>query len=170
MPSDDVLEHVPIAVLSIDQPYAAEILDGPKDWEYRTQPPARGPLLALLYETAPAQVIVGAVWIDDRVDGPPGEVVARTVDETQHDPADVRDYAGDSETLTALHVDRRTTFASPPDLDAVGLDRAPQNFQYIEAAQCSGPLQATLRELVPSEHRDGSTWTVQLDLTEGKNA
>lgn len=170
MPSDDVLEHVPIAVMSIDQPYAAAILDGSKDWEYRTQPPARWPLLALLYATSPAQEIVGAVWIDDRRTDSVAEVVGATVDETLHDPADVLDYADGADELTALHVGWHRRFTSPVALGAVGQDRAPQNFQYLEAEQCSGPLQEELRRVVPREVRRSANRTVQGDLTEDTNA
>lgn len=119
-------------LLSIDPEWAAAILAGRKQWEYRRTPPAQTPPYpSVLYATQPVGAVVGQARIGGVEDRAIDALVARTVEETPHAPEDVFDYFEDCRTGTALQITAARRFPRPVGLDEFGIDHAPQNFQYL---------------------------------------
>lgn len=128
--------EVTIVLFSIDPEWSDAILEGSKKFEYRRQPPARDPpYVVLLYATQPVGLVVGGARVDRVVQRPIDPLVENTIDDTPHVAGGVRDYLEGADQPAALHINRYERLQHPVPLSAIGIDRAPQNFLYLNREQ-----------------------------------
>jgi predicted transcriptional regulator len=133
----DPLREKPVVLLSIKPQHAEAILDGEKRYEYRrTAPAMEPPYRVVLYATGDVGAAVGGVETQRVVEGPVAEVIDETVQQTPHDPTEVREYFAGKDTGTAIRVDTWIRYDEPVALDdrrsADAEFRPPQNFQYLQ--------------------------------------
>lgn len=145
-PVSEPYEDDPVVLLSIDEEWAEAILTAEKRYEYRRSPPTiDAPFRTLLYATAPTQAIVGAVWVNEVIEGPVDGLAENTAGLTPHDPEDVRDYFDGKDTGTALGIMGFIRYDEPVMLDELrDVDpdlRAPQNFRYLRPDEDAGVLE-----------------------------
>ncbi|HNX64969.1 MAG TPA: hypothetical protein PKI60_07290 [Oscillospiraceae bacterium] len=120
-------------ILSLRGKYFAGIISGLKDWEIRkTYPKRRGVFEAYVYESkfgGGLGMVVGRIEFDFIL--PAYSPLELNDKKTMLDLSKLYDYAN-GKTLYAWHISKAEKFKKPLPLSEFGLERAPQNWQYIK--------------------------------------
>lgn len=121
-------------LMSVDAEWAEAILNGEKHWEYRKKPPGIPPPYKwIIYANMPVGKVVGDVIIDEELRDNSFIVTNITIDDTPHEPEDIREYFGNRREWCALHIgqDSLNRYEQPFELES----HPPQNYQYVEPGE-----------------------------------
>lgn len=135
----DLLPHDErIVFLSIDGEHADALLDGRKQYEFRTGPPGIDPpYTAVLYATAPRAEIPGLVHVAEHVEGSPAELARLTNSDVPQSAGTVASYLQGGRKPTALKIGTKAEISMPiTRLEAASHWKEgfiPQNFRYLDS-------------------------------------
>lgn len=123
-----------VVVMSIHPNFAARILRGEKQVEFRKQRPRKEPSHVLIYATAPTQQIVGYFEVDGIDEGHPRDIWARFRKVGAVASKHFWAYYAGKRRAFAIRVGRVFELAPPRTLRSVcGRTRPPQSFCYAQA-------------------------------------
>lgn len=129
-----------VALLSIHPEHAHAILDGRKRVEFRKRRFAPSVEIVLLYATSPTRKVVGYFQIAEQDLASPSCIWRRHGARGAVSRALFRGYFSDSAEAVAVLIQKAIALSAPLNLRDLGIDKAPQSFQYINAR--SIPLSA----------------------------
>ncbi len=131
-------------LMSIRAPYADAIMDGTKTVEFRKLPPrTAGDILVYRSGGQPDQRgIVGTFTADEVVSGTAFDHLREVGRENAGiGLVDLENYAGGTRALIwRIHITNLLRFAGPVPLAAIGVDRAPQSWQFVTRDQYTRAL------------------------------
>ena len=124
-----------VALLSIRPQFAAAILDGGKQVEFRRRAPSSATSHVIVYATAPIKRIVGWFRVEAFEVGSPSVLWERFGDVGGIEAADFARYFDACDWGTAIRVADVSRVEPPAPIEAVGADVCPpQSFRYIDWA------------------------------------
>ena len=126
------------ALMSIKPQFAKAIMAGTKKVELRHKPMADNITHAIIYPTKPDGLIIGAFGIDGYVTATPNSIWRRFGSVSGITRDGFFSYFDGRETATAILVGQLSRPPKPIPLQhALGLQRGPQSFQYVDSKQAS---------------------------------
>ena len=122
------------ALMSIKPQFAKAIMAGTKKVELRHKPMADNITHAIIYSTKPDGLIIGAFAIDGYVTATPNSIWRRFGSVSGITRDGFFSYFDGRETATAILVGQLIRPPKPIPLQhALGLQRGPQSFQYVDS-------------------------------------
>lgn len=122
------------AVISIHSVHAKNIYSGVKRFEFRTQKPSRDIDYLVLYETGKSGLVTGLAKVTDIIEGTPAEIWKLTKTFAGITPVFFDEYYSGKEKAVAYCLGETREFDQAIPLCDIGVQRAPQSFQYLENA------------------------------------
>ncbi len=111
------------ALMSIRPEFAARLLAGEKQVEFRRRPPARGVTHILIYATSPVRAVVGVAEVERLERASPRELWSAFADVRRHSPSDFFAYFAGTRMGCAYVVKRIWSCSPPKSLGRHGLPR-----------------------------------------------
>lgn len=119
-------------VLSIHGVHARNIYSGVKRYEYRTRKPIKDVEYVAFYETGSTRAITGIAKIAGILENTPSMVWDLTKSFAGISHKYFRSYFAGKKKAVAYCMSEVMPFENPVVLSEVGIDRAPQSFQYLD--------------------------------------
>ncbi|MGL5827868.1 MAG: hypothetical protein ACRCYU_24140 [Nocardioides sp.] len=130
-----------VALMSIHPQYAAAILDGTKQVEFRKRPVGGDVTHVLVYATAPISAVVGAFTVTGQDTEHPRMLWQRFREVAGISRSGFFAYFADRCYGTGIRVGERLAPANPLSLrDDLGVRRPPQSFQYLSPITAASAL------------------------------
>lgn len=117
-------------LLPIKPVYVAKILSGEKKVEYRKKVVADVDFI-LIYASAPIKKIVAEFQVENIISSSPEKLWAETKGVGGIEESDYFHYFQGCEKAYAYTISQLTIYENPLDLSDLGIERAPQSYQYI---------------------------------------
>lgn len=136
-------------VLSIHSVHARNIYRGVKRYEYRTRKPKRDVSYIALYETGAIRAITGIAKIAGILEGAPAMVWNLTKSFSGISRDYFRNYFLGKKKAVAYCISEVIPFENPILLSEIGIERAPQSFQYIDENEVAKLLEAEMKSKRP---------------------
>lgn len=118
-------------LLSINQEHVENILNGSKQFEFRTRIAKRTVDKLVIYCTSPIKKIVAEVEVLDVLSGNPEIVWAETKNYSGIDKKFYNNYFEGRDNAYAYKLGKVTKYDIPLDLKSIGVKSAPQSFVYL---------------------------------------
>lgn len=118
-------------LLSINQEHVENILNGSKQYEFRTRVAKRTVDKLVIYCTSPIQRVVAEVEVIDVVTGRPDEVWAETKKLSGINEQFYNNYFNGRDNAFAYKLGKVTKYDIPLELKSLGVKSAPQSFMYL---------------------------------------
>jgi predicted transcriptional regulator len=118
--------------MSIRPEFASKILAGEKTVEFRKTAFRRNVTHVLIYSTTPIGALVGICAVDGVSVASPGYLWRKYSAVAGIDRTGYSDYYSDRERAVAIRVSSVQRFDAPLPLSAVGEQRPPQSFRYLD--------------------------------------
>lgn len=128
-----------IALMSIHPRWADAILEGTKTVELRRQAPKRRLSHLVIYSTSPVCRIVGWAAVKDVHRGTPTQLWNRWNSVADVTRSEFRSYFDGSKAGFAICLGPVRRIDQPLELEAIGLERPPQSFQYLNGNAAAIP-------------------------------
>lgn len=119
-------------LLPVKPCYAAAIMNGSKQYEYRKHKARKYPGRILFYATMPVGKIIGEAEVTGILEDIPPAIWWQTRDKAGMSLPDYETYFKGCKTAVAYKLAHVTRFETPRSLADYGLSHAPQNFVYVE--------------------------------------
>jgi len=121
-----------IILLSIRRPFSQLILTGQKKYELRKRPPRRECEFAVIYETLPTKAIIGFFELD-RIHVECIEKIWKITKGKSYVTKEYfESYFKDRKFGVAIEIKESKRLDTHLKLSDIGINRAPQDFMYIE--------------------------------------
>lgn len=140
-------------VLSIHSVHAQNIYAGIKRYEYRTRRPKRNVDYIALYETGNAQAITGVAKIAGILESTPQMIWDLTKSFAGISCEYFKNYFSGKKKAIAYCISEVIPFKDPVVLSEVGINRAPQSFQYIDESEVMRLLEVEIENKKPLQPR-----------------
>jgi len=119
------------AVISIHSVHAESIYAGRKRFEYRTRKPAQRIDYLALYETGETRAVTGIAKVNGIIEGIPSEIWDLTKPFAGISSKFFKQYFSGRKKAVAYCLGEAMAFDEVIRLEDIGINRAPQSFQYI---------------------------------------
>lgn len=136
-------------VLSIHSIHARNIYTGIKRYEYRTRRPAKDIEYIALYETGGPRAITGIAKIAGILESTPAMIWDLTKSFAGISCDFFRDYFAGKRKAVAYCISEVIPFEKPVVLSEIGIERAPQSFQYIDELTMKKLIEVELENKKP---------------------
>ena len=119
-------------LLSITPEYAQRIIDGTKEFEFRTRQCREDITKIIFYSTAPESKVVGEAEIDEVISGAPSAVWELTKHAAGIPRSFFRSYYKGRPVAVAYRLKNVIAYDKPKVLEDYGIMHIPQSFVYLE--------------------------------------
>lgn len=119
-------------LLSIKPEYAQRIIDGTKEFEFRTRQCREDITKIIFYSTAPESKVVGEAEIDEVISGAPSAVWELTKHAAGIPRSFFRSYYKGRPVAVAYKLKNVIAYDEPKVLEDYGIMHIPQSFVYLE--------------------------------------
>ena len=119
-------------LLSIKPEYAQRIIDGTKEFEFRTRQCREDITKIIFYSTAPESKVVGEAEIDEVISGAPSVVWELTKHAAGIPRSFFRSYYKGRPVAVAYKLKNVIAYDEPKVLEDYGIMHIPQSFVYLE--------------------------------------
>lgn len=140
-------------VLSIHSSHAQNIYAGTKRYEYRKRKPNKDIDYVALYETGDKRAITGVAKIAGILEDTPTRIWELTKSFAGISRDFFRNYFAGKRKAVAYCLSEVIAFESPVYLSDIGIDRAPQSFQYIDELEMKKLLECEMENKKPLQPR-----------------
>ena len=118
-------------VLSINPEYVDEILSGKKLYEFRKTKCKQRVDKIYIYSTSPISKVVAEAEVEDILEGTPQEIWKLTKSYSGINKTFFDKYYKNRLKAFAYKLQNITEYEKPFDLSEIGIENAPQSFQYV---------------------------------------
>ena len=125
---------MPAMLLSIKPEYAHRIIDGTKEFEFRTRQCREDITKIILYSTAPESKVIGEAEIEEIISGAPSTVWEITKHAAGIPRRFFREYYKGRSLAIAYKLKNVIVYSEPKLLEDYGINHVPQSFIYINKA------------------------------------
>lgn len=140
-------------VLSIHSVHARNIYSGLKRYEYRTRKPSQNVEYIALYETGTTKAVTGIAKITGILEGAPTTIWELTKSFAGIRRDFFRRYFAGKKKAYAYCISEVTSFQHPVELRDLGIEHAPQSFQYIDEQEMKKLLEIKIEDKKPLQPR-----------------
>lgn len=119
-------------LLSIKPEYAQRIIDGTKQFEFRTRRCREDITKIIFYSTVPESKVVGEAEIEEVISGAPSTVWEKTKHAAGIPRSFFRSYYKGRKVAVAYKLKNVIAYEEPKSLSDYGITHVPQSFIYIE--------------------------------------
>ncbi len=126
-----------LLLLSIRRPYSRLIIAGKKKYELRKRPPRLDCKYVLIYETYPTKAIIGYFEINRILIKDVEKIWNITKDKSYVTKDFFEQYYKNKNNGVAFEIRNSKSFDKPIALSELGVERAPQDFMYVENKRIS---------------------------------
>lgn len=123
---------MPAMLLSIKPEYAQRIIDGTKEFEFRTRRCREDINKIIFYSTAPESKVVGEAEIEEVISGAPSTVWELTKHAAGIPRSFFRAYYKGRPVAVAYKLKNVIAYDEPKALEDYGITHIPQSFVYLE--------------------------------------
>ncbi len=119
-------------LLSIKPEYAQRIIDGTKEFEFRTRQCREDITKIIFYSTSPESKVVGEAEIAEIISGAPSTVWELTKHGAGITRKFFREYYNGRHFAVAYKLKKVLAYGEPKSLEDYGIYHVPQSFVYLE--------------------------------------
>lgn len=123
-------------LLSIKPEYAQRIIDGTKQFEFRTRRCREDITKIIFYSTVPESTVVGEAEIEEVLVGAPSTIWEKTKHAAGIPRSFFRQYYKGRPQAVAYKLKNVIAYDTPKALSDYGITHVPQSFIYIEDEPC----------------------------------